>query len=565
MKRAAYLKAAAVAAVLAAGLGLGGICGFASSVRIGSSTDGTDSLQTQVMDNGAVGPVYSEVDLGESYHDDFEVYEESIAGNWFFYTNVSNGGITDSGVYLDIPANISYEMERDGVPVSYASRQTVTARGSYVVTLTVTEGEGKPFNEQSIYTAVFRFRIQEKPVKPLETEPESSAGGSTSFGGGSQEESRGDMSYEQALEIVRQAEEAARANGFTTGETEPETSGAAETEETSESPSDLLPEPGTETEPDAQETEPQETGGEVMDDDGRIDEERLEQAIGDLLGGGYGELADGFNEETGMVSAYDEASGYYKHELASKAVFYTDVPNGMITRYSVTILTNDEIEFQVLKDGEPYEYTVGTQIEEAGSYLVYPSQTSTIYLTAYANRRAPVFQFRIIPATVNDIGIFNAPEHASIRSVLLNDTELPASWLHEDWCYLGGDGLYEIELQTEAGDVSLSFNRDTVAPRFSAYRDGNAMQFIYNSEDTEGATVIKDNSVISSESLVSKISDPGQYTVRVYDGAGNQSSLSFDIEYHMNTAAIVAVFMIIILVIGGAIAVKRLSRQLKVR
>ena len=77
--------------------------------------------------------------------------------------DAANGpGVTDQPVYLEIPAGVDYTAEKDGVPFSYASRQTVSGRGTYVIRLTVVEDKNVPLSEQKEYRTVFRFRIDEK-------------------------------------------------------------------------------------------------------------------------------------------------------------------------------------------------------------------------------------------------------------------------------------------------------------------------------------------------------------------------------------------------------------------
>ena len=47
-------------------------------------------------DKALQGPVVQTVSMRESYHEEYGIYEESINDLYFLYSNVSNGGITDS-------------------------------------------------------------------------------------------------------------------------------------------------------------------------------------------------------------------------------------------------------------------------------------------------------------------------------------------------------------------------------------------------------------------------------------------------------------------------------------
>lgn len=121
------------------------------------------------------GPGIEEVTMGEQYHEEFGLYEHSIEDKYFLYSNVSNGGITDQPVYLEIPAGLGYTAEKDGLPFQYFSGQKVSGRGTYVIRITAVEDPNVPLAEQKEYRTVFRFRIDEKLP---ETQSGSGQGGS---------------------------------------------------------------------------------------------------------------------------------------------------------------------------------------------------------------------------------------------------------------------------------------------------------------------------------------------------------------------------------------------------
>lgn len=125
-------------------------------------------LDEEEETTGFSGPGVNKVSLQEQYHEDYKVYEQSIADLFFLYTTVSNGGMTDEAVTIDIPANVLYTMEKDGTEIGYTSGQAVRERGTYVLRLTAVENPELPLSEQTEYQAVFRFRIQDKP--PVEKE-----------------------------------------------------------------------------------------------------------------------------------------------------------------------------------------------------------------------------------------------------------------------------------------------------------------------------------------------------------------------------------------------------------
>jgi hypothetical protein len=124
---------------------------------------GAASADIKIEDNYKVdGPKVEEITLSETYYQDFGVYSESIGGYYFFYTNVGNNGITDQPVSVDLPANLVYTLQKDGVTIPYTSRQTVSEMGTYLFKITAVKNPEKPLAQQTIYTTTYNFRIQPK-------------------------------------------------------------------------------------------------------------------------------------------------------------------------------------------------------------------------------------------------------------------------------------------------------------------------------------------------------------------------------------------------------------------
>lgn len=472
-----------------------------------------------IEDSEIDGPSVQNITISEEYHEDFGVYEESLGDQQFFYSTVANGGITDESVSIDLPAGIEYVMEKDGVEIPYTSGQTVSDRGSYLLRLTLAEDSSLPFSEQKFYKATFRFRIQERMASASSEET-----GEVSAGG------YGSLIFPEEDTVIL------------------ETDGETDSELPAKEPED----------------EQQESPGNVMKEDGEIDSEALEEAVQAALGEGYGtENLEGYNSGTGLSSAYDEESGLYRHELASGEIFFTDVPNGMLTNRSVMLTTNDSLSLRVLRDGEEIEYTQGTEIEKAGSYLIFPHSESTVYLAAYAEKAEPLFHFRIVDGPVSDLGIVTAPQDSTITSVLYNgaEAEYPAGG---EWYQTGEDGEYVLNFKTPAAEEEVVFVKDTAAPRYYYSINEGKADFQYVSSDIARSRIIKDGTVIYDGEPVAQIDDPGTYQVEIYDAAGNISSAGLEIAYRMNTAGILVIVLVLILLAALAAFIRRTKKQMKV-
>ena len=313
----------------------------------------------------------------------------------------------------------------------------------------------------------------------------------------------------------------------------------------------------------------------IMGEDGTIDEEVLDTVINDYLGlDESGNLIDEDDsreiaEGSGLASRYDSDNGLYCSSLASGGKFYSDVPNGMITSNPVTLRVPEEegVELLVYRNGEEYQYTPGESIESAGSYHVYPSQDSAEFTNLYGNGNRPVFHFRIVPPSVNDVGILNAPELCSIQSVALNgETVFQASPEENKKFYrLTRDGSYEIIMNTPAGNAYTYLARDTEAPRFSVTSEANRVLLSYYSSDTAGCRLWKNGEELETTGLLSQISGSGNYTIEVYDAAGNTSEASFQIKFQMNLAAIMAIVLLLLLIAALLLFFRRARKEVKVR
>lgn len=100
----------------------------------------------------------------ETYNEEYGLYEESLYDLFYIYSNVGNGAITSGSVKIDIPANMAYTMERDGVQITYTANDTVSQKGNYVLRVTAE-------NEYNRYIGSFRFSIRPEEAK-VAPEPE---------------------------------------------------------------------------------------------------------------------------------------------------------------------------------------------------------------------------------------------------------------------------------------------------------------------------------------------------------------------------------------------------------
>ncbi|MCI7263804.1 MAG: hypothetical protein MR562_11495 [Clostridiaceae bacterium] len=264
--------------------------------------------ETEVVEETAEfeGPGVNKVNLIENYHEDYRIYEESIENLFFFYTNVANGGITDEAVFLDIPSNILYSMEKDGAAMEYTSGQSIGARGTYVLRLTAIENPELPLSEQKEYQSVFRFRIQDKP-RGAETEEKEIVGSTFD----SLPDSSATVLDLEALEEEARQEEPGEMQEEAAGQEEPE-----------------------ETQTEAEEDSPVEIG-------------------------------DASRRQT-----YDPMLGKYRVTLANGVELISTVPEGYMGPDAVELTVSGDVpsEIELYRNDELQEFVNGNSLMDAGVY-----------------------------------------------------------------------------------------------------------------------------------------------------------------------------------------------------
>lgn len=355
------------------------------------------------------GPGVNKVSLYEQYHEEYKIYEESIADLFFIYTTVSNGGMTDEDVTIDIPANVLYTMEKDGTKIAYTSGQTIRARGTYVLRLTAVENPELPLSEQTEYQAVFRFRIQDKP--PAE-ETEAVSGWNDSYIDYQEDEPETEVVYVKEPEEAYQPEE-------TVWETE-------DLEEILESAE----------------------GTEYTDENHAETEESEETLAG-----------------TVYSQTYDLKSGNYTVVFANGTSLTTNVPNGYVGPASVQLIIDDDqvSAVELYKNDEKMEFENGNSLSESGIYRLAAGEDTFSFMIASSVSHMDYYP---APTGMRFTAVYLGSEPQFIES----DQQLV---MKEDGSYtifMEGETGEEIEVvltkDTEAPEVSVTVGSGSVSIQY---------------------------------------------------------------------------------------------------
>lgn len=521
-------------------------------VEIGpnSGTDGWDEIETNsvILDE----PLVNQVTLKEQYNEDYRVYEESIADVFFFYSNVGNGGITHERVFLDIPQNLSYTIEMNGVPWDYIPGQPISNYGTYVVRLTGIEDENVPLYEQKEYQAVFRFRIQQKPPKETEESREVAVEAGAPAGMEWQSYTYDGRPLEEESE---EGQDVFRVSGAANGQSE------EVKEESGESLEDNTAASGSRE--GLEENEEGLAGNEegLAGNEESLGNEELAEGAqdgNDSQEGRNEESGEGGKAEPGSINNgfisrtqdYDAASKRYHVTFSDGLELVSNVPEGYIgpDAVEVSVSPAGRESLVLYRDDEPIDYVHGDSFTEPGHYrLEVNGQPWSCTIASY----------------LKEASVFAAPAGLRFTSAVLNGEPLELS--SDRYVWLEEDGAYQFVLEGENGAVlHTGLAKDSEPPQVEVKLKGGNATIQYLSDDIEEILLERDGEAVEGFSGYS-VSQPGSYRLVVRDKAGNEAEAKFSLSYRVNRYGIIAVVLLILLAAGGVAFVVHTKRSVRIR
>lgn len=470
----------------------------------------------------ATGPTIQEVTMREQRHEEYGLYEESIDGKFFLYSNVSNGGVTDESAYLEIPAGLDYRMEKDGVPFPYTSGQRVADKGTYVVYITAVEDRNVPLSQQTEYRTVFRFRIDEKLTEFKDT-----------MGNG-----------------LAAAGEAA---GNLAGLPEGYVSGGLE----------ALLDAGNRGDTPTEATEAEESHADDGTEDNAPDGDGMNSGTAGESGDGSadktaddGSDKDGneakevFSQSGQRSQTYQPEDSMYRVVLEDGNAFLISVPENMVTTQSVTYKAEGDCTLTL--DGEALDPETDSdsvaRLRAFGKYNVvsggyeYPFEITDIY----TNR-----------------SVYTAPVGMKITKAAFDEKPLDTGDGRE--VSMAEDGDYEFILEGEDGqEETVELTRDSMQPEISVDVGRQSAAITYIADDIAGITLSKNGEEPKNFSGV-EVKSPGRYVLTVTDRAGNVTVSEFSLRYHMNFYALFAVILCVAGIAAAVVVLIRKKKNLTVR
>ena len=469
---------------------------IAALLTLGQSVyaEGADEVQPEaVLETEAEVKInYVPMEIAENYNYEYDLYEEVMNNRFVFYSTVSNGGITDESVSVELPKNVTCKMEKDGEEVPFANRMTIDEIGSYALNLFVDSKDVYGAEENTVYFGLFRFKIIEPKVTEAETEYIAPQESGTLI---SQ-----DKDGEYAVPEETTTTTAVTSAPLIT--TEPVTEITEQTSVSWQTTAAV-----TTTEPPKTEENPDKPKGSR-----------------DLI-----------------AETVSETSGF-DVKTRNGAEFHSNIPCGMVTTEKVTLKFSSNTITKVYKDEEEIESA--QSYSEAGKYEVYIYDGSSEPL--------PLYTFEIVPTLTNKMESYEVPSGCLIVFAALDGKQIASA---VESVKTDKDGKYSFIVTKGAYSATVEVTKDATPPEISVYgvnekniATEDRVEIEIVTEDMKSYTVTKNGESYVARSL--SFTEDGKYVVEIFDEAGNKAEAQFEIPYKMNAMGVIIVILIVGLVCG---------------
>lgn len=308
---------------------------------------------------------------------------------------------------------------------------------------------------------------------------------------------------------------------------------------------------------------------------------------------------------------YDAKKGMYKYALSKNTVFYSNVPNGIITNDDVLIDISDKVTYSFTKDGEKFNYSRGEAIDEDGIYNllvtvnnmaelkfdfsglnfsldssnetpavegevqpeVTPTSTQENVVNdeswGLANGTVFEFKFRIINKACNNINIFNLPEDYAFESIIFEENNVENA-KKSDCFLLNEDGRYVFNIYDKKNPKVKFDTKVILKKNLPVLKIQGVVNGLYT-YDTVSVDAYEEDVTYTATCSGEKIkpsgggfSEAGLYTVTAKDEAGNTNEYTFRILYTMNLSGGTVIALTVIIIVSLVVYVVYLKKHMRV-
>lgn len=478
-----------------------------------SASSGTASAGTSASEEAQLN--YIHTDLEESYISSYGLYEQVMYGQIVFYTNVKNGSVTPNAVVVELPTELETIFTRDGEELTFTNKAEISEVGAYSLTV-IAKGEdilGGAKNDR--YYSLFRFRIMEQPSADAGASIEIPEWGNYDDADTSDDNS--DVSGDDS-DISGDNSDVPGENSDSSEDNSDENAG--------DSPADSGSDGSGNSGSDG-------SGNSGSDDSGNSGSDGSGNSDGDG------------SESTGSSGITQEATEdciLVTTEAGSQ--IHSSIPADAKTSGAVKLSVVSNVQYELYRDGEQLIKPKLSNITNEGKYS----------LRIYDAETPARFEFEITSQYISKLEEYTVPEGCEITSALYEGNPIRAG---KTSVQLGSDGAYSFKVEFGEYSYTDTITLDNTPPEFGFDRvedgvaAGGTVTVILQSDDIAGYQIYLDGEPMAKQKLT--MSEPGEYTVCVYDRAGNVSQQSFELEYRMDAMAIVVIIILVGIVIAGVV------------
>ena len=218
----------------------------------------------------------------------------------------------------------------------------------------------------------------------------------------------------------------------------------------------------------------------------------------------------------------------------------------------------------VLRNGESYDIPASGSFNEVGSY--------TLLVREKDSTKPVPYSFKLVGSVSSDLGLYTIPEALTVESLTINGAVQSLAELSADTGVpqidFSQEGSYDLTMQAENGyTYHFVVDIDNTAPTCEVSTRTNRADITYRSQDIDHVVLIKDDGEEQqySGTELERITEPGRYTARIYDQAGNVTVLNFRVRKGLNLAAIIAVLLVISLGAAAVIFIRRIRQNASIK
>lgn len=256
-------------------------------------------------------------------------------------------------------------------------------------------------------------------------------------------------------------------------------------------------------------------------------------------------------------SVYDRSTGMYIYAMENGSVSVS-IADGMMVTGDVMLAKSENANALLYKDGELVS-DFPQVINAPGSYAITGGDNGDT---------GQIMGFRILNQVTGAVNQYSLPRGFSVRSVTVNGVDATHDYGVVD---MEAEGSYDISYICSDNGInySLQVTVDHTPPQVTfegldANNRAKGPVTLVGLEEGDTVSVISGQEV-KKLNANSQITESGDYQVIVYDAAGNSIEKEFKILVYLNLQAWMLVGLILVCIVGLAIALTVTRMRLRVR